>query len=119
MARDSASGAQVKITSIFGSSESQVSSRQVRGGRVFVLFGSAEVDLRDAALADGEAAVKIVALFGEVKVSVPDDWAVNVQTGAVLGRVDYKPNRRGVLVSPTDQLTLNGFCSFGRIEIRS
>ena len=119
MARDSAAGAQVKVTSILGSSESQVSSRQVRGGRVFVLFGSGDVDLRDAALADGKAAVRIVAIFGGVKVTVPEDWAVNAQTGAVFGGVEYKRTKRSVPASPTDQLTLNGFCFFGGIEIRS
>ena len=115
MARDSASGAQVKVTGILGSSESQLSSQQVRGGRVIVLFGSGDVNLRRAALADGKAAVKIVAIFGGVKVTVPDDWEVNVQTGAVFGRVDYK---RAVPPSPTSQLTLTGFCLFGGIEIR-
>lgn len=116
MARDSAVGAQVKVTSILGSSESQLSSQQIRGGRVFVLFGSGNIDLRHAALADGEAAVKIIAVFGGVKITVPEDWAVNVQTGAVLGGVDYK---RAAPDSPTDQLTLNGFCLFGGIEVRS
>ena len=119
MSRDSAAGAQVKVTSIFGSSESQLSSQQVRGGRVFVLFGSSDIDLRQAALADGEAAVKIVAIFGGVKVTVPEDWEVNVQTGAFLGGVDYKRAKHAAPDSPTDQLTLTGFCFFGGIEIRS
>ena len=119
MARVSSAGAQIKLTSILGTSESHVSSQQVRGGRVFVLFGSGEIDLRDAALADGEAAVKIVALFGSVKVTVPEDWAVNVQTGAVFGGVDYKRARRPAPASPADQLILNGFCLFGGIEVRS
>jgi hypothetical protein len=116
MARDSASGAQVKVTSILGSSESRLSSQQIRGGRVSVLFGSGDIDLRQAALANGEAGIKIFPIFGGTKIAVPEDWDVNVQAGAVFGGVDYK---RTVPPSPTSQLTLTGFCLFGGIEIRS
>ena len=116
MARDSAAGSQVKVTSILGSGESQVSSRHVRGGRVLVLLGNGDIDLRQAALAEGEAEIRVVAIFGRTRVTVPREWEVNVQTGAVLGGVDYK---RTVPASPTNQLTLTGFCFFGGIEIRS
>ena len=116
MARDSAAGAQVKVTSILGSGESQVSSQQVRGGRVIVLLGSGDIDLRQAGLVDGEAAIRVVSIFGRARVTIPRDWEVNVQTGAVLGRVGYN---RTVPASPTEKLTLTGFCLFGGIEIRS
>ncbi len=116
MARDSARGTRVIVTSILGGNKNQVSSQQVRGGRVFVLFGSGDIDLRGAALDDGEAVVRIIAMFGGVKLIVPEDWAVNVHTGAVFGGIESK---RTMPASPTDQLTLNGFCFFGGIEISS
>ena len=116
MATDQAVGTQVKLTSILGRSESHISSRQVRGGRIFVLFGSGDIDLRQAALSDGAARIKIIAIFGGARVTVPESREVNAQTGAVLGGVDYK---RAVPSSATDQLTLTGFCLFGGIQVRS
>ena len=64
MARDSAAGAQIKVTSILGRGESKVSSQNVSGGRVFVLLGSGDIDLRQAALAEGEAEIRIAAVLG-------------------------------------------------------
>ena len=116
MARDSAIGAQVKLTSILGGTESQISSQQFRGGRVFALFGSGRVDLSQAALCDGAARIRIFAIFGEVKVTVPENWEVNSQTGAAFGGVEYK---RAAPSAPTDRLTLTGFCLFGGVKIRS
>ena len=116
MARDSAAGAQIKVTSILGRGESKVSSQNVSGGRVFVLLGSGDIDLRQAALAEGEAEIRIAAVLGRARVTVPKDWGVNVQAGAVLGGVD---DQRTVPDSPKGQLTLTGFCLFGGIEIRS
>ena len=103
----------ISVTSIFGSSESQVSSQQVRGGRIFALFGGSEIDLRRAALSDGQAAVQVLAIFGSVRLTVPEDWAVNARTGAVLGSIDY---RRAGPASSATQLTLSGFSLFGRIK---
>ena len=116
MAKDSSVGSLISVTSIFGSSESQVSSQQVRGGRIFALFGSSEIDLRRAALSDGQAAVQVLAIFGSVRLTVPEDWAVNARTGAVLGSIDY---RRAGPASSATHLTLSGFSLFGRIKIRS
>ena len=116
MAMDSSVGSVVSVTSIFGSSDSQVSSQQVRGGRIFALFGSSEIDLRRAALSGGEAAVRVVAIFGSIRLTVPEDWTVNARSGAVLGVVDY---RRAEPPSPASQLTLTGFSLFGRIKIMS
>ena len=96
--------------------ESQVSSQEVRGGLVFALFGSSEIDLRRAALSNGQAAVKVVAIFGSVRLTVPEDWMVNARTGAVLGSIDYN---RAEPASSATQLTLSGFSLFGRIKIRS
>ena len=116
MAREPAIGAQVKLTSILGSSESQISSSDVRGGRVFVLFGSGKINLGQATLSNGAANINVVAIFGGAKVIVPESWEVNVQTGAVLGDVEYK---RTAPPSPTDHLTLTGFCLFGGVEVSS
>ena len=113
MAGDSA-GAQLKITRILGGSKSRLSGQEVRGGRITVAFGGCDVDLRGTTLPDGEAEIKLTVIGGGVKLLLPEGWAVNVQTAAVIGGINDK---RVAPASPSGRLTLTGFCLFGGIEI--
>ena len=116
MARNTSDGSRISVTGILGGSQAQISNQDVRGGRVFLLLGGGDIDLRGAALAEGEATINIVAVFGGVRIMVPEDWTVNVKTGAVVGGINYK---RPAPSSPVAQLTLTGVCIFGGVEISS
>lgn len=108
--------AEIRVTSLFGGSENQISGHPIEGGRVFALFGSSDIDLRHASPAESGATIRVIAGFGSVRLLVPEDWAVNVQTRAILGGV---ASRRVAPDSPKGQLTLTGFCLLGSLEIRS
>ena len=116
MTKHAVADANIRMTSFFGGSENQITSQQFRGGRVYAVFGSSDIDLRRATIADDGATINIIISFGEVKLLVPEDWAVNVQTRAVFGGVASK---RVAPTSPVGQLTLTGLCLFGGVEIRS
>ena len=116
MARHAVADAKIRMTSFFGSSENQISSKQFRGGGVYVVFGSSDVDLRGATIADEGATMNIITSLGSVRLLVPEDWTVNVQTRAVVGSVAAK---RVAPTSPAGQLTLTGLCLFGSVEIKS
>lgn len=107
---------EIRVTSLFGDSDNQITSENFQGGRIFAAFGSSDVDLRRAATTDDGATVRVIAGFGDVRLIVPEDWAVNVQTRAVFGGVASK---RIAPVSPVGQLTLTGICVFGQVEVRS
>lgn len=107
---------EIKVTTFFGSSENQITSDSFRGGQALSVFGSSEIDLRRAATADEGATLNVTVGFGSVRLLVPEDWAVNVQTRAVLGGVG---SRRVAPASPNGQLTLTGFCLFGGVEVKS
>ena len=116
MARNAFADTKVKVISFFGGSDNQITSQQFCGGRVYAVFGSSDIDLRGATIAHEGATIKITASFGSVRLLVPEDWSVNVQTISVFGGVISK---RGTLTSPVGQLTLTGLCLFGGVEIRS
>ncbi len=116
MAKHAVADANIRMTSFFSDSENQITSQQFRGGRVSAAFGSSDIDLRRATIADDGATINIITSFGRVKLLVPEDWAVNVQTRAVFGGVAFK---RVAPTSPVGQLTLTGLCLFGGVEIRS
>ncbi len=100
---------------IFGGIQHQVTSQSFKGGRVSAVFGSAEIDLRGAALADNAATLHIETVLGSAELIVPDDWAVNVQTSETLGSVEF---RRPQPSAPTATLTLTGSCTLGSITVR-
>ena len=70
MARHAVADANIRMTSFFGGSENQITSQQFRGGRIYVVFGSGDIDLRRATTADDGATINIITSFGGVKLLV-------------------------------------------------
>ena len=116
MADSATADDKINVTSLFGSSRVQITSRQFRGGKVIAVFGSGEIDLRGAALAADGAKVYSVTGFGRVTLRIPEDWAVNVRTVTALGSVT---SNRAQPASPTGQLTVTGLTLFGGVVIES
>ena len=108
--------AEVKVTTLFGSSEQQITGDDFGGGRAVVAFRSSDIDLRRAATVDEGAMLKLNVGFGSVKLLVPEDWSVSIQTRALLGGVASK---RVAPASRSGQLILTGLCLFGTVEVRS
>ncbi len=111
-----AAGADLNVSCVFSEASHRIDSPQFRGGKVGALFGSADVDLRGAVLAEGAATIKADALFGSIKLQVPPDWAVDVRASATLGDVAAK---RPAPADAEATLTVTGSCLFGGIEITS
>ena len=116
MARQAVADTKIKVTSIFGGSDTQITGQHFRGGRVCTVFGSSDIDLRNATIDDEGVTINVIASFGRVKLLVPADWGVNIQTRSVFGGVTSK---RTAPTSPVGQLTLTGLCLFGGVEIKS
>ncbi len=70
MARHAVPDAKIRMTSFFGGSENQITSQQFRGGRVYAVFGSSDIDLRGATIADEGATINIITSLGSVKLLV-------------------------------------------------
>lgn len=66
----------------------QVIDRPYRGGRISVLLGHADLDLRQAAIEAHGARVTVRALLGNASVTVPPGWAVQVTPRLLLAGLD-------------------------------
>ena len=108
----------LNISAFFAGSEQRISDQSLRSGQVSAIFGSAEVDLRGATITiDGdEAAIEATALFGSLRLRVPDDWAVDVQTTNLFGNFETK---RAQPSDPKARLTILASSTFGSIELTS
>ena len=87
----------LEATYVFGGGKQQITSQRFSGGSVTAVFGSAQIDLRDASLADGRAVIDLTVLFGGVQ-----DKRI---------RSAHSPNG--------EQLTITGLSMLGGVSIDS
>jgi hypothetical protein len=115
---DPGGGDQVSALAVFGGSQERSASPTFSGANLTGLFGGAELDLRDAEVADPPAHVSTIALFGGVSVIVPPEWTVELDVLPVLGgATDERPPReRG---HDDLDLVVSGFAAFGGVSVEA
>ena len=105
---------------VFGSVKRQLDTEDFRGGEAKALFGEVKIDLRRARIADQQAPITIeaTALFGGIKIRIPDTWRANVTGLGVLGAYEDKtiPPNQGPLAP---LLIVTGLAMFGAVEIEN
>ena len=104
----------LNVSAFFAGGEHRSSDQSLRSGQVSAIFGSAEVDLRGTTLEGDAASIEATALFGSLRLRVPNDWAVDVQTTNMFGSFESKR------VQPSDpkaRLTILASSTFGSIEL--
>jgi predicted membrane protein len=106
----------LSINQVFSGTNRKIGSQSFRGGKAEVVFGSAEIDLRGAKLAGGQATLVLSAVFGGIEVYVPRDWQVILEGTPVLGSIESHKKAPGV--PPIETLTIKGSAVFGSIEVK-
>jgi predicted membrane protein len=81
-------------------------------------MGGCEIDLRQAALPEGQpVVVDLFAMWGGIDLRIPGDWSVRNEAMAILGAVE--DNRKEVSANPTRQIVIRGTAIMGGIEIKN
>ena len=101
----------------FGGVEKRSTSNEFSGADLTAMFGSTELDLRDAAIADRPAQINAVALFGGVEITVPRNWNVRMDVLPVLGGASDNRPRSADPHADLD-LIVTGFTAFGGVTVR-
>lgn len=70
---------------VFSPLSRTISSPHFRGGRITVIFGGGEIDLREAKMEGPSIPLDITAIFGGIKLLVPAEWKVTSRGTAILG----------------------------------
>ncbi len=89
-----------------------------RGGKIEVVFGGVELDLRRTTLPEGDTHLHVEAVFGGIKLYLPNDWIIVSKIDTVLGGVDNKRFFNPSETEPTRRLLITGEVVFGGCEIR-
>lgn len=110
--------ASVSLVGVFAGDSRRVTGQQFRGGEATVVFGDAELDLRETELDADGALVEATAIFGDIVIDVPDDWPIDLEVMTIFGDIQDRRSRGVEPDSTGPRLTLTGSVIFGDITIR-
>ncbi len=108
----------INVSRVFSGANVFVKSDNFKGGNASFVFGGGEIDLRGAKLAEGINILKIECVFGGVKIILPENWDVSLETSGVFG--GFSDERRRVQIENLDRtrkLIIKGEAVFGGGEI--
>lgn len=98
---------------IFSGAKRNIHSLDFNGGKITAVFGGAEFDFSSVKTKKKIANMELVAVFGGVKIKVPQNWVVTSEAVGILGGVDNHTRSK----EKTAELHLTGAAIFGGIEI--
>jgi serine/threonine protein kinase len=106
------------IVSIFGSVVRKGRWAPGRDLRVITVFGSAELDLREATLQPGVTELRVVCLFGNAEIIVPPGMAVEISALPVFGNVEDQARDDEPADPNAPRLRITGVVLFGNVEVQ-
>jgi predicted membrane protein len=110
----------IEEVAVFGGGDRTIVSQNFCGGKILAIFGGSNFNLSRAKLAPGKNYIEVLAIFGGMKLIVPEDWNVKINAIAIFGGFSDKHR---ILSSSTltndNELVIRGFVIFGGGEIKS
>jgi predicted membrane protein len=103
--------------SVFGGVERVITSQEFEGGKVAVVFGGGDIDLRGAATKRTQIVLHADAVFGGIELKVPDSWRVEVRGTGVFGSYEDLTHKPAAADAPT--LIVKGGAVFGGVTVRN
>ena len=103
---------------VFGGSKQRVITEDFKGGEVLAVFGGYDLDLSASKMSQPSVVFTANALFGGVKLRVPDSWRVRMDGIAIFGGFEDK-TRTPPAIDPPDvrHLIIKGTTAFGGVEV--
>lgn len=93
------------------------SSQNFRGGSAGAIMGGCEIDLLQAAIAEGsEAVIDVFAMWGGVEIAVPQGWSVSVQGFPLLGA--FEDHTVAPVGGSSQRLVIRGMVIMGGVDVK-
>jgi predicted membrane protein len=105
----------LKRVMIFSGINTKIQSDNFSGGEVVAIFGGGDIDLSEVKVKGDSLELNLVAIFGGLKITVPDDWNVKTEGVGVLGGFENKADTKKSSVTAV----IKGVAIFGGVEIVS
>jgi hypothetical protein len=108
------------IENVFSGTRQKIESQDFEGGKIAVVFGGAEIDLRGVATKRAEISIKAEAVFGGIELWVPAHWQTLVRGTGVFGSFEDKTFPAAPGASATaPRLVITGAAVFGSVIVKN
>ena len=77
-----------QLAVFFGGKKFESTATSLRSASVIAAMGGVELDLRGATLAPEGATLALRTMMGGAQITVPPDWAIDVEFGGIAGGID-------------------------------
>jgi predicted membrane protein len=108
----------VNTSAVFAGGKRQVTG-EFTGGKMEVVFGGYEVDLRQALLTANEAVFQLHVVFGGIEIAIPETWDVSIEGKAVFGGFEDKTRHPLPGTPGAKRLILGGEVVFGGVTVKN
>ncbi len=103
---------------VFGGSKQRVITEDFKGGEVLAVFGGYEIDLTGSSMSQPLVVFTANAMFGGVKLRVPDTWRVRLDGVAIFGGYEDKTRTPPMSdAANVRHLIIKGMAAFGGVEV--
>ncbi|MEP6963597.1 MAG: DUF5668 domain-containing protein, partial [Acidobacteriota bacterium] len=110
----------LRVDCVFSGAKRKITSQTFEGGRISVVFGGADIDLRGAAMQKPEIVLHTDAVFGGIDLKVPDTWQVEMRGSGVFGGFEDKTHAPAQpAAGPAPKLIVKGGAVFGGVTVRN
>ncbi len=104
-----------EITVVLSDRNARAAPGPLKTATVTTVLGDVDLDLRDVVI-DGEAAMRVVCVLGDVDLMVPEHWRVVVSGPEILASVTTEPPAASAIDGP--QLSLDVVAVLGDVAVR-
>jgi predicted membrane protein len=106
---------------VFGGGDRTITSQNFMGGKILAVFGGSNFNLSRAKLAQGKNYIEVMAIFGGMKLIVPEDWKIKINIVSIFGGFSDKHRIMppSSITESDSELIIKGFVIFGGGEIKS
>ncbi len=101
---------------IMGGIGRRFNTQDFKGGTAIAVMGGVELDLRQASIAQGEAAIDVLAFWGGIEIRVPEDWVVESQVFPFMGGFEDRTGPRPS--GARKRLVVRGLAFMGGVEVK-
>ena len=106
-------------SAVFSSVKRRVETHQLEGGELSSVFANIELDLRLCRMARPSTTIQVHAVFGAIKLRVPESWRVVMNVAGAMGNCEDKTLPLTAPDPSAPLLILEGSYAFGGVEIES
>lgn len=106
-----------RLASFFGGKKFESHADNFTSGTVVTSMGGIDLDLRDATLSERGADLDLTATVGGIRVIVPAEWAVDIESEAMAGGFDARVTPAEDMPDTAPKLRVHAVARMGGIQV--